>query len=864
MKTSPPRLFLRFFRWYCHPGIAGYIEGDLMEVYQRRVRRSGKAIADFRFIIDVIFLFRPSIVRPVKSLHSSNASGMYENYFKTASRNLRKNKGYSAINILGLSMGMSVALLIGLWVKFQASYNDFHVNGAHIGVVMKRTFFNNVKNTQTGVMLPLRDELKSNFPDVRYATRLDWGGENTLTIGDTRVNKRGHYTDPEFLRMFTFPLLKGDVNTALTDPYSIVITESAARDLFGDADPMGKMIRLNKSNDVIVTGVMKDVPPNSTIRFDFLVPYELRVLNDEWVRNAKDDWGNNFLQVMVQLNDGVTAEQFSARIEHLLQEKMNDKDESTFFLHPMPRWHLYGGFKDWVNTGGMIELVRLFATVGLLVLGIACINFVNLSTARSEKRAKEVGVRKAIGSHRSQLVSQFLSESLLTASIAFVISLVIVKLSLPLLSSIGFENIELDLADYKLMGIAVAACFVTGILAGWYPALYLSGIKAVSVLKGTFRAGTSANLPRRILVVSQFSFSIALIIATVVIFLQIEHGRNRPLGYNPNDLLSIYLHEDLRNHYDVMKEQLLATGYVESVSRSSSPMTGVHNEWSGFSWPGLEPTNNIVFSAILVDHDYEKTSGLVIKEGRFFDRKFATDSSAVVLNEAAAKMIGFKEPVGKTINLNETKLTIIGIVKNVVMQNPFREVMPAAMMLWPDDVAHGFIRLRAGVDPGEVIAAIKPVIEKLDPSFPFQYQFTEDVFLGKFVNESRLGTLAAIFAALSVLISCLGLFGLASFMAERRTKEIGIRKVIGASVYNLWKMLSRDFVLLVIIACAISIPGAWLLMNRWLDSYVYRTDIPWWIPALTGIAALLITLLTVSYQTIRAAKTSPVNSLRSE
>lgn len=859
-----PRLFLKFFRWYCHPKIASYIEGDLMEVYQRRCRESGKRIADFRFIIDVIFLFRPSIVRPVGSQQPSNTLGMYENYFKTAFRNMRKNKGYSTINIMGLAIGMSVALLIGLWVKFQASYNTFHENGDNIAIVMKKTFFNNEKNTQTGVMLPLRDELKANYPEVKHATRVDWGNPHVLTIGDVRISKRGHFVDPDFLKMFTFPLTKGDVTTALQDPYSMVISESTARDLFGDVDPMGKMVRLGKSNDVIVTGVMKDVPPNSTLRFDILLPFELRIINEEWVRNSKDEWTNNFLQVMIQLNDGTTTEQFSARIEHLLQEKRNDKNESTFFVHPLSKWHLYNGFKDWENTGGTIELVRLFAVIGVMVLAIACINFVNLSTARSEKRAREVGVRKAIGSYRRQLVSQFLSESVLTAFIAFLISLVIVRLSLPLMSTIGFEYITLDFTDINQMFIAMAACLATGILAGWYPALYLSGIKAVNVLKGSFRAGNAANLPRKILVVSQFIFSISLIIATVVVFLQIDYGRNRPLGYNPNNLMSIYLHDDLRNHYDNFKEQVLATGYVDAVSRASSPMTGINNEWSGFGWPGLEPGSVVVFSVIMVDHDYDKTSELVLKQGRFFDRKFATDSVAVILNEASAKMIGFDDPIGKVINLNETKLTIIGVVKNVVMQHPFREVMPAAMMLWPNNASQGFIRLREGADPGAAIAAIKPIYEKLNPAFPFDYKFTEEVFFGKFANEARLGKLAGIFAVVSVLISCLGLFGLASFMAERRTKEIGIRKVVGASVYNLWKMLSRDFVLLVIVACVISIPTSYLLMDKWLDSYVYRTDIPWWIPALTGVSALVITMMTVSYQTIRAAKANPVNSLRSE
>jgi putative ABC transport system permease protein len=387
----------------------------------------------------------------------------------------------------------------------------------------------------------------------------------------------------------------------------------------------------------------------------------------------------------------------------------------------------------------------------------------------------------------------------------------------------------------------------------------------VSVLKGSFRGGNAANLPRKILVISQFTFSIALIIATSVIFLQIEYGRNRPLGYNPNNLINIHFSPDHQLHYDAMKDQLLATGYVEAVTRSTSPMTDIYNEWGGFSWEGLDPESNPVFAALLVDYDYEKAAELSIKEGRFFDREHSADTMAVVIIEAAVHLLGFKEPLGKTLKHNGgNPITIIGVVKNIVMENPFQEVSPALYLLWPKSASQGLIRIRDGANLEEAIAAIKPIVEKINPDSPFSYQFTDDAFAGKFLNETRQGKLAALFAALSVLISCLGLFGLSSFMAERRTKEIVIRKVVGASMFNLWKMLSKDFVLLVFIACTISLPAAWLLMNKWLEGYAYRTDIPLWIPVSTAVGALVITLLTVSYQTIKAAKMNPVASLRSE
>lgn len=865
-RPTPPRLIQRFFRWYCHPRLVNFIEGDLMEVYMRRVRSSGKRSADLHFIKDVILLCRPGIIRPTRNHQNFNTFGMYQNYFKTALRNLWKNKGYSTINILGLAIGMSVALLIGLWVRFQASTDGFHTNGDRIMLVMKRTLFNNVKNTQSGVMLPLYDELKTNYPDVERATRLDWGSVHGLTYGETRISKNGHFADPDFLAMFTFPMVKGDPQKALLDPHSIVITESLATALFGTDEPMGKTVIVDKDKEVIVTGIVKDVPFNSSIRFDFLMPFELNILTNEWVRNARTQWGNNFLQTFVQLNEGVSAEAFSERIENLLKVKQSDPEESTFFVHPLPKWHLYGGFKDWVNTGGRIELVRLFAIIGLLVLSIACINFMNLSTARSEKRAREVGIRKSIGSHRKQLIIQFLGESLITTFISFALVLLMVSLALPFLAPLGFENIAFDVTDFQLMGVMLGACIFTGLLAGWYPALYLSRFNAVQVLKGTFRMGQAGDWPRRVLVISQFTFSIALIIATLVVFMQINHAKGRPLGYNPDNLMTIYLTEDLRQHFDVLKEELLATGHVESVSRASSPMTSIWNSWDGFSWEGMDPNSHPVFSAIMVDYDYDITSGITMKEGRFFDRAFASDSNAVVINEATAKLIGFKEPVGRVFGSESdaNPLRIIGVMQDVVQGNPYQPVEPALVFLDPDDVQQGFIRIREGAAIEDAIAAIKPIVEKLNPAFPFGYRFTNDAFLTKFADEERVGKLAGIFAILSIFISCLGLFGLSSFMAERRTKEIGIRKVVGASTFVLWRMLSWNFVLLVVIACLIAMPVAYVLMNNWLNAYPYRTNIPWWILGSTGFGALAITLITVSYQAIRAARMNPVASLRTE
>ena len=608
---------------------------------------------------------------------------MIKNYFKIAIRNLWKNKGYSVINIIGLAIGMAAATLIGLWVQYQVSFDSFNANRKNIGSIMKRTLFNNEKSTETGSSLPLYDELKANYPEVKHITRLDWGDGHSLVTGEKKLGKYGHFADPDFLRMFSFPLVKGNADKVLSDPYSIVLTESLANALFGKADPIGKVIKVDNQYDVKVTGVLKDVPKNSTLQFDYLMPYELNILTSDFVKNHKTHWQDNFLQNIIELYDGSSMDAFSKKIASIVQQKTNDKTEGTLFIHPMEKWHLYNDFKDWQNAGGLIQNVRLFSVIGLLVLIIACINFMNLSTARSEKRAREVGIRKAIGSQRKHLIAQFLGESLFTAFIAFILSLIIVKLCLPLLSDIGFNDITFNFSNITLIGILFAGCLITGLLAGSYPALYLSGFTAVKVLKGTFQPGKSANLPRKILVVTQFSFSIALIIGTIVIFQQIQYAKNRPIGYNPNNLLSFSLSADLQKNYDAMKQGLLATGYVEAVTKSSSPMTGIYNEWDNFSWQGKDPNSRPLFAAVMVDYDYDKVSQIKLKEGRFFSKQFSTDSNSLVLNEAAVKLMGLKNPVGNTIKFGDENVTIIGVTQNVIMDNPFKSVMPEVMLLRP-------------------------------------------------------------------------------------------------------------------------------------------------------------------------------------
>jgi len=791
---------------------------------------------------------------------------MFKHHLRIAWRHLLQHKGLSAINILGLGTGMAFAIIIGLWIEYETSFDTFHVNADRIGLVRKHTLFNNEKGTQVSIPLPLYDELKHNYPEIKRVTRMDFVSRHSLMTGDKKLNKPGTYVDPDFLQMFTFPLLEGNVETALKDPNSIVLTQSLAKALFGSVNPIGKTVKLDNQYNVMVTAIMKDIPPNSTFRFEFLAPYAFRLQNSEFVKFAQTRWGNNFLTNLVEIREGASMETLSKKLGPLMMQQDKGLKNQYLFLQPLKQVHLYGEYKNWINTGGRIEYIRLFGIIGIFVLLIACINFMNLSTARSEKRAKEVGIRKAVGSRRSELIVQFLSESMLTAFIAFIFALVLIRLILPLFRDLGFAHIRFDPSNAYLLCGVLAICLITGVIAGSYPAFYLSSFLPLRALKGTLKQGKSAITFRKALVVSQFVISIALIVSTVIVFQQIRYAKARPVGYDPDNLITVNLTSDLQQHYNVLKQELLNTGYIASVSRASSSMTGVTSSWNGFSWEGSSPTaaEDVVFDVVTTDLDFEKATGLKFLQGRPFSSAYPTDSAAVILNRAALKVTGYKDPVGKTIKLNDQPLTIIGIVENVLIKNPFKSFVPTMFLFNGNETFTLLIRLKAQAGLKNALAAIQPVVERHNPAYPFEYSFVDEEFAKKFATENQAGQLAAIFAVLAIFISCLGLFGLAAFMAERRTKEIGIRKVLGASVANLWLLLSREFVLLVILAAVIASPLALWIMQHWLAQYDYRIGISWWVFVLAGVVSLLIALTTVSYQSVKAALINPVTSLRSE
>lgn len=864
---QPPRLAEKFLKWFVAPHLLEPIQGDLTEEFHYQLKTMGQLRASWNYFWAVLGFFKSQYITRESSKYLPGplfSQPMIKNYFRIAMRHLMRNKTLSFINILGLSLGMTFALLIGMWVHFETSFDKFNKNGDRIALVMKHTLMNNQKNTSGSLMMPVYDELKNSYPEIKRISRLDWGSVHSLVTANRKFKKQGYYVDPDFLKIFTYPIIKGNVETALREPNSIVLTESLAHAIFGQKNPIGKIIRVDNKFNIQVTAVIHDVPRNSSLEFEYLAPFEFKVQNQPDVKESQTRWNNSFIGTVVELEEGVSMAALSKKISPMLADKDPYIKIQTLSLYPMARWHLYDDFKDWVNTGGQILFVRLFGMIGAFVLLIACINFMNLSTARFEKRAKEVGIRKAIGSQRRQLIMQFLTESLLTAFWAFSLSLVLIWLLLPFLKDLGFENIQFNFTDLSLWAAVLGVCILTGLLAGSYPAIYLSSFVPVKVLKGILQQGSGTVTFRKTLVVSQFFISIMLIIGTVIIFQQINHVRNRSIGYNPDNLITLEVSEDLIKNYDALKYDLLNTGYTASVAKASSAMTWVNNDFTHFSWEGKDPASSVSINVVMTDWDYDKATGLQFIAGRAFDKRYATDSTAVILNESALKLIGYKDPIGKTIKLGDQVLTIIGVTKNVLMQNPFNLVKPGVILFNGGNANAILIRLKDQIDLPKAIEAMRPIVDKYNPSLPFEYRFADQEFGKKFRIANQVAKLAGIFACLGIFISCLGLFGLAIFMAERRSKEVTIRKVLGATVANLWLLLSGEFVWLVAIACILASPLTFWLMAKWLRTYEYRIEISWWIFPAAAITAIFIALVTVSFQAIKAAYINPVKSLRSE
>jgi putative ABC transport system permease protein len=794
---------------------------------------------------------------------------MFKNYFKTAWRNLRKSKLHSFINIEGLSIGMTVAILIGLWIYDELSFDKNFKNYNRIAQVIQNVTNNGEVQTWTSVPYPLAEELRKNYgSDFKHiAMAVNWS-EHVLTFNDKKLKQTGGFFEKDAPEIFSLKILHG--SGSLNDPASILLSASAVKAYFGSEDPLNKLMKIDNRPPVKVTGIYKDFPHNSTFAdLNFISTWDLFYNAEDGPKTIKDPWRPNFVTLFVQLNDNADIDRVSTRIKDAKLKKVNEqlaKKKPALFLEPMSKWHLYSEFKNGVNVGGTIQYVWMFGIIGVFVLLLACINFMNLSTARSERRAKEVGIRKAIGSLRKQLILQFFSESLLTAVFAFALSLLLAQLILPFFNDVADKQMSILWSNAFFWFIGIGFTVFTALIAGSYPAFYLSSFKPVKVLKGTFKAGRFAATPRKVLVVLQFTVSVSLIIGTIIVYKQIQFAKNRPVGYTRESLVTIptYVDSSIHVHFNAVKDELMQSGTILSMAESGSPTTGIWGSTSGFSWRGKDPNLSIDFGTVRTSYEFGKTIGWHINDGRDFSKDFATDTSAFILNQAAVRFMGLQNPIAETMTLFDKPYTVIGVIDDMVMESPYDTPKPVVYSLSNGQGNVTIIKINPHKSAQVALSKIEQVFKKFSPEQTFEYQFVDDDYAKKFSSEERIGKLGGFFAILAVLISCLGLFGLSSFVAEQRTKEIGIRKVLGASVFSVWNLLSKDFVLLVIISFLIAVPVAWYSMSKWLLDYSYRISIGWGIFLIAGLLAIAIALITVSFQSIRAAIANPVKSLRTE
>jgi len=799
---------------------------------------------------------------------------MFKSYLKIAWRYLIKDRMHSLINLGGLAIGIAVAVLVGLWIRDEFAFDTYNKNYKTIAQLARKEMSMGqvyISEGSNHFPIPLAGELRRNYGNLfRRVALVSESGSHVVAFNDSRLKTSAIYVEKEFTDIFTLKLIAGST-AGFSDPNSILVGQSVAKSLFGPADAVGKIVKLDNVQPLKVIGVYEDLPLNTSFSGVGLVcPFDLLVNTYPELKASLNDWNNSSFFIYADVQPGVSnvsdaiKDVYWSKIKNSANQIPGNKVE--LFTHPMKNWHLRSEWRNGVQSGGQIQIVRLFSLIGAFVLLLACINFMNLSTARSEKRAREVGVRKTMGSLRSQLVKQFLGEALLMVLLAFFIGIGIVMVSLNWFNEIAQKNITFPFSDAWFWLSATTFILVTALVSGSYPAWYLSSFKPVRVLKSGYQAGRYTAVARKALLTIQFIVSIVLIIGTIVVYRQIQLAKNRPIGYNRNGLIRITMNTpNLKGKYDVLQKELLASGGAIGFAESSSAATENNYFDDHFEWEGKNlKTHGQSFALTAVTPEYGGTVGWQFAEGRNFSRSFATDNTTVILNEAAVKYMDLPHPVGKLIRWNGRPFTVVGVIRDMVKGSPYEPVQQGLFFMATEIGPEITIRLNPRLSAAKAIGKIEPIFKQLNPSSPFDYTFVDDEYTHKFAAEQRTGTLSEVFSVLAVFISCLGIFGLASFIAEQRVKEIGIRKVLGASVFNIWQLFSKDFVLIVLAAAIVAVPVAWYVAHNWLEGYAYRADLSWWIFLAAGIGVLLITLLTVSVQSIKAAIANPVNSLRSE
>ncbi|GAB4019731.1 ABC transporter permease [Spirosoma migulaei] len=876
--NAPPRWADRLLESFLSPRLLEDVQGDLHEVFYKRIQEVGLSKARREYRWAVLHYLRPYFFKsfrrsdqPTSSYYSTYPQpslfqfDMIRNYLKIAWRNIAHNKSFSAINILGLALGMACCFVIVLWIQDELSVDAYHANGPQLYNVMERQFYDGKVEAGNGTPALLAEELKKEFPEIAYAAGLSWEEERTFLVGDKLNKEKGRWAGADWFKMYSIPLLAGTAETALNAPTTIAISQKLAQNYFGSPQAaMGKSIRIGNKEDYQVSAVF-DVPAASSVTYDYLLSWKDLLNHNEWLK----DWGTNALETRIQLvvdRNGVPADpaRLEAKMKSFLKSRNPGMTKSgsaiQLFLQPYQEAYLYSNFKNGYQDGGRIDYVRLFGIVAVFILLIACINFMNLATARSVKRAREVGVRKVVGAGRGWLIGQFIGEAMVLTCMALLIALGAVWLLLPTFNSLTEKHIAFHFTDASFWVILVGMALVTGLIAGSYPALFLSSLNPIRVLKGTVRFGAGARFFRQGLVVFQFALSILLIIGTIIVYRQIDFIQTKNLGFDRERMLYVSSEGELGTKYNTFKEELLQMPGIQSVTKMDGTPTNGFGSTGNVQWPGKDPKASIQFQFSKVDYDFTKTLKVKVT-GRDFSKAFGADSANFLINETAARRIGYNNPIGKPLTMWGKTGIIVGVIADYHQSSMHTAIEPFIAKLGDGQII--IVRVKTG-QTKQALASLEVLARQLNPKFPFRYRFADEAFQTLYRSETVVGSLANYFAFLAIFISCLGLFGLAAFTAEQRTKEIGVRKVLGASVVSVVALLSQDFLKLVLVAILISSPLAWFGMSRWLQDYVYKIDLSWWIFALAGLLAIGIALLTISFQSIKAALMNPVKSLRSE
>ncbi|MCF0051572.1 ABC transporter permease [Dyadobacter sp. LJ53] len=861
--VNPPRWADKLLEWFVAPHLLEFVQGDLHEAFHKQVVISGPARARRAYMWGVLHCITPFFYKRqvISKYPKPSLADMLHSYFTTARRNLAKNKMYTIINVFGLALGMACALLIGLWVKDELSYNRFIPDAEKVFFVRTNSTNRNTGEIGTGEVTPgpLQDAISKDIPEVAAATKINPWMELLVKAGEKSAKEKGYYATEDFFGVFEFPALKGNPRMALAQTNQIIITQKIADKYFPNTEALGKTLQLNNEKFYVVGAVLKDLPNNSTLKFSWVVNWKEQ--EQPWQKT----WGNSSFLTYVRLRQNTSATQAEQSMKGIYKRYTDKENTSVPILQPITDVYLYGEYKLGKPVGGRIEYVRVFSIVAGFLLLIACINFMNLATARSATRAKEVGVRKVVGAHRSSLIGQFLSESVFTSALAVVLALAAVWLALPTFNQLFGKQLTVDLTNPALCAGILALTLLTGLLAGSYPALFLSALKPIKILKGKLQFGNGPALFRRVLVTFQFSLSVFLIVGMLTVSKQMQYLRTKNLGLDRDNVIYLPLEGNVTKpeKMEAFRQEVMRQPSVASASVTAMLPVNIQATSGDLTWPGKDPNLETTVTAMTVGADFIKTMNIKLVDGRDFRPGSAADSSAYLINEATARLMGEKNPVGKEIKFWKGTGRVIGLMKDFHMSSLHQAITPLILTYIPENSSYLLIKTRARKTE-QALADLKNVSREFNPDYPFNYHFLDDEYENLYRSEQQVNTLVNYFGVLAILISCLGLFGLAAFTAEQRTKEIGVRKVLGASSANIVGLLSSDFLKLILIALLLASPLAWWALSSWLGTFAYRTGISWWIFAVSGVVTTSIALLTVSSQAIKAAWLNPVSALRTE